>query len=107
VGFIVGGVGVALGVGAIVTGVMTDSDLSTLAAQCPNGNCPDDPALRDAQSRGSTLAAVTDALWVTGAVAVGVGVALIFALQEGGASNTSAAATCTPDGCFGALSTRF
>lgn len=107
VGFIVGGVGVALGIGAIITGVMSSSDLSTLQAECPGGMCPDDQALRDAHSRGQTLAVVTDVLWVTGVVALATGVALIFALQEGGGGETTAGLGCTPEGCLGTVRSSF
>lgn len=106
VGFIIGGVGVALGIGAIITGVLSSSDLAMLQNECSNGLCPDRPELRDAQSRGQTLAIVTDVLWVTGVVALATGVALIFALQEGG-GDTTAGLGCTPDGCYGSLHTRF
>lgn len=107
VGFIVGGVGVALGIVAIITGVMSSSDLSLLQSECPNGVCPDRADLRDAQSRGQTLAIVTDVMWISGVVALGAGVALIFALQDGGGGDTSAGLGCTPDGCYGSLRTRF
>ncbi len=106
VGFIVGGVGVALGIAAIVTGALASSDFSTLQAECTNGVCPDRPELREAQSRGQTLAIATDVLWVTGVVALATGVALIFALQDGG-GDTTAGLGCTPDGCFGSLESRF
>jgi tetratricopeptide (TPR) repeat protein len=108
VGFIIGGVGIALEIVAIITGVMANSELSTLEGRCPNDLCPDDQALRDAQSRGQTLAIVTDIMWPTGLVAIGVGVALIFALQEGGNdSNTTAGFSCTPEGCYGAVRSTF
>lgn len=108
VGFVVAGAGAALGIAAIITGVMSSSDLSTLESECPNDLCPDDPALRDAQSRGETLALVTDVLWVTGVVAIAAGVTLIFVLQEGGDDDSpTAGMACTPQGCFGAVQGRF
>ncbi|HJL15125.1 MAG TPA: tetratricopeptide repeat protein [Sandaracinaceae bacterium LLY-WYZ-13_1] len=107
VGFVVAGVGVALGVGAIITGVMSSSDLSTLEDGCPNDVCPDDPELRDAQSRGETLAVVTDVLWISGLVALAAGVTLIFVLQEGDDASASAGVACTHRGCFGTLQGRF
>lgn len=108
VGFIVAGAGAALGIAAIITGVMSSSDLSTLENECPNDLCPDDPALRDAQSRGETLALVTDVLWVTGVVAIAAGVTLIFVLQEGGDDDSpTAGMACAPEGCFGAVQGRF
>lgn len=107
VGFVVAGAGVALGVAAIITGVMSSSDLSTLEERCSNDVCPDDPELRDAHSRGQTLALVTDVFWISGVVALGAGVALIFALQEGGDDSASAGMGCTPEGCFGTVQGRF
>lgn len=108
VGFIVGGVGVALGIAAIITGVMANSDYSLLESECTNGLCPDRQDLRDAQSRGQTLAVLTDVFWVTGLVALAAGVTLIFVLQEGGGESTTAAGvSCTPEGCYGAVQARF
>ncbi len=107
VGFIVGGVGVALGIAAIITGVMASSDYSLLESECPGGMCPDRQDLRDAQSRGSTLAVLTDVFWVTGVVALAAGVTLIFVLQEGGGESTTAGVSCTPEGCYGAVQSRF
>ena len=65
--------------------------------------CPDDPELRDAQSRGAMLATVTDVLWITGAVAIAAGVTLVFVLQDDSGSEASAGMACTPDGCFGSV----
>ena len=103
VGFIVGGAGVALVVGAIVTGVMSSGVLSSLEERCPLDRCPDDQEIRDAQSRGATLATVTDVLWITGAVAIAAGVTLVFVLQDDSGSEASAGMACTPDGCFGSV----
>lgn len=107
VGFVIGGVGVALEVAAIITGVLSSADYATLSSQCSNGICPDRQDLRDAQSRGQMLATLTDVLWVSGVVAIGVGVALIFALQEGGEPSTTADVSCGPTGCYGVVRTRF
>lgn len=107
VGFIVAGVGAALGIGAIITGVMSSSELSTLEGRCPDDMCPDEPELRSAQSNGSTLALVTDVLWVTGVVAIAAGVTLIFVLQDGGDESASAGMACTHEGCFGTVQGRF
>jgi tetratricopeptide (TPR) repeat protein len=105
VGFIVGGAGLALGVGAIVTGALASSDFAQLEEECPGGVCPDRADLRDAQSRGEALAITTDVLWITGTVALAAGVALLFVLQEeeGPSGQASVGGACAADGCFGAL----
>lgn len=104
VGFVVAGAGLALGIGAIITGVLSRSDHNLLADQCDNGSCPDTPELRDAQSRGSTLAVTTDVLWITGTAALVAGVVLIVVLKDDPSeSSTGVSGSCTMDGCFGAV----
>lgn len=106
VGFIVAGAGAALGIAAIITGVISGDDYAQLEAQCAGGSCPDTPELRDARSRGEALTVATDVLWVSGVVAIAAGVTLIFVLQDSSES-PSVAAACGPDGCFGAVEARF
>jgi len=107
VGFIVGGVGVALGVGAIITGLLSSGDFATLEDECPGGACPDRQDLRDTRSRGEALAVTTDVLWITGAAALAAGVVLIFVLQEDRAPDAAVAAACAADGCVGVLRGEF
>jgi len=107
VAFVVGGAGVALGVAALVTGLLSSSDLSKLHDNCPGGMCPNDPSLHHAQSEGQALAYATDALWITGVVALGTGVALLFVPQDDEDEGPSAGMACAPSGCFGTLSGRF
>lgn len=107
VGFVVGGVGVALEVVAIITGVMASSDHATLVSECPNSVCPDRQDLRDAQSRGSTLALVTDVMWATGLAAIAAGVTLLFVLQDGSGESPQAGVACSPEGCIGTVQGRF
>lgn len=107
IGFVVGGVGLALEVAALVTGLLASSDHATLTEQCPNGLCPDRQDLRDAHSRGAALALTTDVLWATGLVAIGTGVALLFAMQERADETPQAAVSCGSEGCYGAIRGRF
>jgi hypothetical protein len=109
VGFIVGGIGIALGLAAIAPGLLSTDDYNLLTMQCSSSlRCDDDPMLREARTRGEMLAIVTDVLWITGAAALVAGVVLIFALTEGGESApASAGLACTNDGCYGAVRTRF
>lgn len=108
VGFIVAGAGLALGIGAVVTGVLSNSDYDELSEQCKNGPCPDTEELRNTQSRGAALATTTDILWVTGLAALIAGVVLIFALRTDASSLSSAVGgTCTVEGCVGTLQGSF
>ena len=108
VGFIVGGVGAALIVTGIIVGALSGDDLSTLQAGCSaDGLCPDTQELRDAQSRGQSMALAGDILWITGAVALAAGVTLIFVLQDDSSDSPSAGMACSPEGCFGSVQGRF
>ncbi|HEY8432908.1 MAG TPA: hypothetical protein VIL20_31265 [Sandaracinaceae bacterium] len=46
--------------------MMASSDYSLLEGECTDGLCPDRQDLRDAHSRGQTLAILTDVFWVRG-----------------------------------------
>jgi len=108
VGFIVGGAGLAVGVGALVTGILSTSDLDTLRSECVDRVCPDRTDLRDTADRGETLALVTDVLWITGAAAVAAGVVLLFVLQEeADGDRPDVGLACTSDGCLGTVGGRF
>jgi hypothetical protein len=106
VGFIVGGVGVAMVVAGIVTGVMASGHASTLSSMCPDGICSED--LRDERDEGQSLAIATDVLLIGGLVAVAAGTTLIFVLQDSPSeASVSASAMCTGDGCYGSVGGRF
>jgi len=77
--WIVVGAGGALIVAAVVTGVLAMDERSTLDALCPTrSSCGD--GFEDPRGRGEALAIATDALWITGAAAVGAG--LIWAIVD-------------------------
>jgi tetratricopeptide (TPR) repeat protein len=108
VGFIVGGVGAALIITGIIVGALSGDDLAMLQDACaPDGLCPDTQALRDAQSRGSSMALAGDVLWITGVVALAAGITLIFVLQDDSSDSASAGMACSPEGCFGTVQGRF
>ncbi len=71
--WLVAGAGGLLIVGGVVTGIMTSGIQSDLEKKCPTKmNCPSD--VTDLQNSGKTMAAVTDVLLITGAVAAVSGV---------------------------------
>jgi hypothetical protein len=77
-GFVVGGVGVTLGVAGAVTGALVLADRSTVDQHCDaqTKRC-DDPAAVDAAERGRTLGPVTTVLLLTGAAGIGIGTYLL------------------------------
>lgn len=104
VGFIVGGVGVAMIITGIVTGVMAQGDRATLDQRCMGTVCPEE--VRSVRDEGQTLAIVTDVMLIGGIVAAGVGTTLLFVLQDA-PPGTSASAACTPTGCYAGVQGRF
>lgn len=76
VGIIIGGVGVAAGVGALVTGLMSQSTYDSLLERCTNMVCP--PGSEDDISSGETLALVSTVMLGVSIVGIGVGVALLL-----------------------------
>jgi len=106
--WVVGGVGVALLVGALVTGLMSNADFGLLERRCSGDMCPDDQELRDAQSSGKTLALVTDVLWISGALALGAATVMFFVLREPDAAPArDVGLMCAPGGCYGTFRARF
>lgn len=99
VGGVLTGVGAALGIAAVGTGVAALDQRAALAASCPMSACA--PGFESAQSNGQALAITTDALWVSGSVVAITGLALLIAdLAAPSESGPSAAAACTHDGCI-------
>lgn len=107
---VVGGAGVALIVGGVITGVMASSAQSDLEDGCPSRTACD-PELEDTLDRGKTLALLTDVLLFGGIAAVGTGVALWFlmgdASTETGPGDTVASVGCMPGGCAGSVKVSF
>jgi hypothetical protein len=69
------GVGVALGIGGVVTAVMAQSNENALLEQCGAGGCGAriTPAQRDLVDGGNTLVTATNALWISGGVLAAAG----------------------------------
>ena len=69
------GVGVALGIGGVVTAVLAQGNESTLLEQCGAGGCGPGitPAQRALVDDGRTLVTATNALWISGGVLAAAG----------------------------------
>ena len=106
--WIVVGVGGALVVASIITGVLALDARSSLASMCSaDGACP--PGYESTQSSGQALAITTDVLWISGALAVGTGVVLAILDMTSGSSadQASIGGVCTGQGCVASISGRF
>jgi hypothetical protein len=77
VGFVTAGVGGALLLGGVVTGVMASSEYDQLARDCPMMRCATQSQL-DRRNTVDTLSGASTALYVTGGVLVATGVVLIL-----------------------------
>ena len=111
--FILMGSGGAMIVGSIFTGVMAASAQSELEDKCPDKQCPADAdldALRDTQSRGETMAIVTDVLLFGGIAVAGTGLVLLLldgAEEEPASESVTAGLGCSTTGCAGAVRVAF
>ncbi len=76
VGMVSMGVGGAMLVGGVITGLMGKSKLSRLESDCPNKRCAPDKQ-GDADSI-ATLQTTTNVLWIGGALVAGAGAAMFF-----------------------------
>ena len=87
VGLSVLGVGVALGIGGVVTAVLAQGNESALLEQCGGGGCGAaiTPAQRALVDDGNTLVTATNALWISGGVLAAAG--LVTFLVAGGRSD--------------------
>jgi tetratricopeptide (TPR) repeat protein len=108
--FILMGVGGAMVISSIVTGVVATLASAKLEKECPSKkNC--DPDLKSTKSRGQAMAVTTDILLFGGLVTAGVGVALLF-LQNSWDSEpvyepAPVALGCAPSGCYGSVRLAF
>jgi tetratricopeptide (TPR) repeat protein len=92
--------GAALGLGAVVTGILAKRAESDLHAACPaRTSC--DPALESTLVRARRLGVTTDVLWMTGvAAAVGGAVWFLFKRRQSRETRRPAVSVgCGPDGC--------
>lgn len=98
--FILMGTGGAMVIGSVVTGLMVGSAQSDLEDKCAT-KMACDASLADTQSRGKTLAIVTDVLLFGGLALGGTG-AVLFVLDgsdESTSSTPAASLACIPDAC--------
>jgi len=112
-GIIIAGVGGALVITGVITGVIALGAQSDLESMCPNKVCSD-PSLQDTLDSGQTMATVTDVLLISGLVIVGAGITTMFLLggrsstERASASSTPRAAVgCSAHGCAGSLTMSF
>jgi tetratricopeptide (TPR) repeat protein len=107
VGWIVGGVGAALIVAGIVTGVMALDAQSSLDAMCgqDHHSCP--AGYESTRDSGQALGAATDGLIITGGIALVTGVVLLFVLDGGSTDAPPVSASCGPTGCSAFFQGRF
>jgi hypothetical protein len=101
----VGGAGAALLGTSLITGLMASSKAGRLEDECPGRVCVD-PDLVSVRDSASTLALATDVLWITGAVALGVGATLLV-IDGAGAGSAEVSAGCFDAGCGLRASGRF
>ena len=75
--WVIGGLGLGLLAGAVVSGAIAQSRYSSLENECPGDVCTD-PAYRTRVDAGRKAALATDILWPVGAACVIVGTVLYF-----------------------------
>ena len=80
-----------IGFSALGTQSTLDDQCGPLRNMCPAGFAAD-------RDRGQTLALVTDIVGITGALALGTGIAMLFLFQDDDAPPVQAG--CGPDGCM-------
>lgn len=105
-GWIIAGVGGALVVAGVVTGVLALDAQSQLAEICdPDGAC--DPGFEPTRDSAALLAGLTDGFIIGGGVIAAAGVVLALVLATSGEESPSAGVFCGPDGCMGAVRAQF
>src|SRR5690606_25214409 len=100
IGGAVAGLGGAALIASIATGVLALDGEAYLDGACPGGVCAREDQGRIDETQ--TLGVATDVLWVSGAVAVGAGVAilvvgLVVGSPSGTASNVTPTFACASD----------
>lgn len=105
VGFIVGGVGLAAILGAVVVAVVADQTRASLESRCGPARdaCP--AGFESDRDTGQALSITADVLGIGGGVVLGVGIALVFAID--GREPPPVSASCGPTGCMAVLGGRF
>ena len=109
---VAGGVLVA---GSLVTGLLTEHQVSNIETKCPNDQCPASYDLASDKSSARTLATLTDVLWISGAVVAGVGLVLWLTGGDDASETQTASSSahlspsliCASTGCAGTLAGKF
>jgi hypothetical protein len=104
--YVAGGAGVALLGTSLITGLVASSKADRLERECDaEHQC--DPSLASVADSADTLAFVTDVLWISGAVAAGVGVTLFILSDDHAEPATALQTGCFAGGCGLTASGRF
>ncbi|MEM1418465.1 MAG: hypothetical protein AAGH15_26455 [Myxococcota bacterium] len=109
-GFIVGGVGVAMLGGGVAAGVIASGEFSDIEDACPNDVCAAGFDLQGSSDRVGAASLAADILLFGGAAVTIAGIGLLF-LERGEddpeAPATTAGAACGPFGCTATVMGRF
>jgi hypothetical protein len=102
VGWVIAGVGGALAIGGVITGVLAMSSASSLESNCPDRACPPGYDHEGEASTGRALAVTADVLLITGAAAIAGGIILGVVLGSSGGEEAAEHATlaCDQNGCM-------
>ena len=104
--YVIGGAGVAMLGTSLITGLSAKSKADDLEQACGDDHVCE-PKYESTKNSAESLALATDILWITGAIAAGVGVTL-FILDDGATESGTAVQTgCFDAGCGILASGRF
>lgn len=95
--YVLAGAGVALLATSVGTGLAAKAKQNELANECMGNICP--PGLEGTRDGAQTLAAFTDAFWITGLVSAGVGLTLFVLDSQDDTASTRLEAGCFGSGC--------
>ncbi len=108
-GFAVGGVGVAMLLGSVVTGLIANGRVSDLEDNCPGDRCIAGYDLSGERSKADRVILTTDILLFGGIAVAAAGVVLLF-VGRGGSEEEApveASASCGPRGCAASMTVAF
>lgn len=101
-GWIIAGVGGAIVVGGVITGVLALDAQARLESEfgcTAEGACQ--PGFEATRDEGALLAGLTDGFLIGGAAIAATGVILALVLSDGGGDAATAGVGCGPEGCMG------
>jgi len=103
--YVVMGVGGAMVVAGVVTGILASSKVDDIEAACPMDRCPADYDLDGERDSATVLVTITDILLIGGLVGIGVGATLALVAEKDSSATAaaprepSAGLACGRDGC--------